>query len=282
MISSRYGAAALFCICAVLAGGRCGAFQKPPAEALKALKAAVGKPFSSGWVFIQGRYIPPPYKVERWGNVIRINGVQATGEIVPWADFVKTQDGATATRTEIPASPEPVSIAPEPEPAAEEIEDDISLDDLFDDAPAPKKKKTAKRPAPKPHPRKPKVVVSYSFDGEFVPNEKTKSYLSRINAERTRIDKSLRMGGYFFFGPGYRFVTGDSGAAAHLMPKLAAVMRKASSPEGFAAACSAAGISYLPAGLLEELYRAKVGCIQIESRLREEKERRNWFGGDGL
>ena len=255
-------------------------FAKPPAEALKALKASVGKPFKTGWVFIEGRYIPPPYKVERWGNVIRINGIQATDEIVPWGEFVKTQDGATATRTEIPAEAEPVAeSAPQPEP--EEDFDDISLDDLFDDAPSPKKKKPVRRAAPKPRPRKPQVVVTYSMDGDFTPNEKSKAYVAGINKERTRIDKTLRMGGYYFFGPGYRFATGDSGAAAQLMPKLAAAMKSAASREGFGAACNAAGIGYLPHGLLDELYRARVGYIQIDSRLREEEERRKWFGGAG-
>ena len=125
-------------------------FQKPPSASLKALRATVGKPFKEGYVFIDGRYLPPPYKVERWGTVLRINGVQVTSEIVPWDEFVKTQTGVTATKSESPlsddigaAEPEP---EPEPEPEEEIDDDDSSLDDLFDDDPAPKKKKPAKRP----------------------------------------------------------------------------------------------------------------------------------------
>ena len=63
-------------------------FPKPSAAAVQALKVTVGKPFSAGYVFIDGKYLPPPYKVERYGTVIRINGCQVTREIVPWNEFV--------------------------------------------------------------------------------------------------------------------------------------------------------------------------------------------------
>ena len=51
-------------------------FPRPPAAAVTALNKTVGKPFDSGYVFIDGHYVKPPYTVERYGTVIRINGLQ--------------------------------------------------------------------------------------------------------------------------------------------------------------------------------------------------------------
>ena len=61
-------------------------FKRQPAEAATALKRVIGKPISTGYVFIDGKYIPPPYKVERNGLVIRVNNMQVTNPVVPWAE----------------------------------------------------------------------------------------------------------------------------------------------------------------------------------------------------
>lgn len=256
-------------------------FQKPPSASLKALRATVGKPFKEGYVFIDGRYLPPPYKVERWGTVLRINGVQVTSEIVPWDEFVKTQTGVTATKSESPlsddigaAEPEP---EPEPEPEEEIDDDDSSLDDLFDDDPAPKKKKPAKRKTYKPKPKKPTVTVTYSFDGEFTPNEKTKAYVDKINKERTRVDKGLRSGGYFCFSSKYSTVTGDAGAAKHIMEKLPGLMKNYSDLESFSAAVNAAGFSYLPPALVNDLFKNRIVYPQLMKRIKDAEEERKWM-----
>ena len=67
------------------------AFATVPKQALVELRATVGKPFSSGLVFVNGKFLDPPYKIERYGTAIRINGVQVTNEIIPWTEFLKTQ-----------------------------------------------------------------------------------------------------------------------------------------------------------------------------------------------
>ena len=48
-------------------------FEQVPRQALVELKATIGKPFTAGLVFIDGKFIPPPYKVERYGTAFRIN-----------------------------------------------------------------------------------------------------------------------------------------------------------------------------------------------------------------
>ena len=155
-------------------GGIPNTFGRPTLDSLKALKATVGKPFSAGYVFVDGHYLNPPYTVQRYGTVIRINGVQVTGEIVPWSEFVMTQSGAKATKSESTPASEPASEpVAGPEAPAEEPEeigdDESSLDDLFADEPVEKKKKplAKKRPVRRPKPQQPVVTPNYSFEGEF-------------------------------------------------------------------------------------------------------------------
>ena len=88
---------------------RRAAFATVPKQALVELKATVGKPFSSGLVFVNGKFLDPPYKIERYGTAIRINGVQVTNEIIPWTEFLKTQAGARIEKVDPPAGAEPQS-----------------------------------------------------------------------------------------------------------------------------------------------------------------------------
>jgi hypothetical protein len=242
-------------------------FQHPPADAVKALKRTVGRPFNSGFVFIGGKYMEPPYRVERCGNVLRINGVQISGEIVPWEDFIKTQSGVKVTKTEAPPPAyEPPMLEPEQESYyyydnSQDEDMDTSLDDLFDDAPSTKRKKTAAkkpRPRPRPKPRQPAPVISYSFDGEFTTNETTNAYKDSINAERTRIDRLLRAGGFICCGPGYQMVSGDAGATKHLTDRLPDIMKLNPTRESFGAAITAAGFKYMPQKLIDDLFRNRV------------------------
>ncbi len=266
-----------------------GEFPRPPAAALKELKATVGRPFSAGYVFVNGRYIPPPYKVERQGTVIRINGIQVTRELIPWNEFIKTQAGVKAEKTVIPGDPTPApAAAPEPppeEPAEEETEEatgDIAsnLDDLFNDNPTPKKKTTTKKRVVRrpvaPRPKQPTVITTYSFDGEFVHNEKTRLYLEKINNARTRIDKTLRMGGYFCFGSGYSTISGNASVAQSFIDRIPPLMQRYNSYDAFASAVASSGFGFLPAQLVQDLFRNRIGYRMIEERKKAEKEKRQW------
>ena len=73
-------------------------FADVPAAALQNLKGARGKPIRSGVVFVNGRYLPPPYVVWRRGTAIFIGDVQATGQIVPWSVFEATPDESARAR----------------------------------------------------------------------------------------------------------------------------------------------------------------------------------------
>lgn len=263
-------------------------FPKPPAAAAQALKVTVGKPFTAGFVFIDGKYLPPPYKVERYGTVIRINGCQVTREIVPWSEFVKTQSGVTVTKTETPAGGDDLwgddADSSEPEAEEEEEEEEVddsasTLDDLFDDEPAAKKPAAKKKPAKKSKPKakkKPVAKASYSFDGEFAPNEKTKALVEKINLARTKIDTQLRSGGYFFFGSRYSTMNGDAGAAKRILDKLPEVMKKYSDREAFGSALRSVGLTYFPVALNDDLFRNRIDYLQLMERRKNDQQQNQW------
>ena len=261
---------------AALVAASASAMPEIPKASAKALGVTRGRPFSSGVVFIEGKYVEPPYVVERWGNGIRINSKPVTGPIVPWSEFLKTQEGVKITKTESApvATPEPAA------PAAMAVEDDLddsSLDDLFDDDPKPKAKAKLAPPRPAAPPR-PRTTISYSLDGEFVPNAATKALVTRINSVRTEIDRILRNGGFICFGESYSRVSGDSRSTLTLLEKLPTLQRHASELNEFRAQVRNAGLVYLNEVLCEELYRNRIDYRKLQERyerLKKEAELNN-------
>ena len=179
----------------ILAAACANAFTPIPKESAKALGATKGKPVKTGLVFVNGKFLRPPYVVERWGVGIRINKTPVTGQVIAWTDLLKTQDPSAIT-TEAPAegdappadgaevgeippppadeppaeatsesaeadSVETMPAEPPPAPAASKdavLDDILSLDDLFDAEPA---EDVAAKPAPKSAPKpkaKPKAA----------------------------------------------------------------------------------------------------------------------------
>jgi len=253
-------------------------FPRVPVQALKALKAQVGKPFSSGWVFIDGKYVPPPYKVERYGTALRINGQQVTGEMVPWEEFLKTQPNVKVTRNEPAAGAPAPEAAPEPEPEPE-IDDswESSLDDLFDDEPAAKKPAGKKSGGGyKPRVKKPTVTFTYSLEGEFVPNDKSRELLNRINTARTKLDSHLRSGGLCYFSSRYSPVRVDGRAASQMMDKLPALMKQSASEEALAQAIRSNGFTYLSPQFIADLYKNKIDYLPLMQRNKTNKDRTQW------
>ena len=242
----------------------------------RVLGATKTKQFSTGLVFIDGKYIEPPYVVERWGVGIKVNGIPAVAQVVPWTDFIRTQEGVKVTKSES-AAPEATESEPEEEPEEEvEEEDDDSensLDDLFDDDPKPKKKAPAKKKSFKPKPRKPTVSVSYTLEGEFVPNDASKALLKRVNAVRQEIDKRLRMGGFVFFGENYAYVAGGKTTADQILEQLPSLMQRSSSEEEFISSIHNLNMVYITNLIAEGLYRNRVDYLKLQAR--EKKARRD-------
>lgn len=227
------------------------AMQEIPKESAKALGVTRGRSFSSGIVFVEGKYLPPPYIVERWGTGIRINSTPVTGQVIPWSEFLKTQEGVKVTKTEVPSAPKKQTYEM----------DDFSLDDLFDDDPKPKKKRKAQR-----KPNSPSYSTSYSIDGEFEPNDASKKLVAKINAVRTEIDRILRIGGFICFGERYSRISGDSNSALTLLEKIPGLLRSSRDLVEFKSAVRAAGLVFLPEIICEEIYRNRVDYPKLQER----------------
>ena len=258
------------------------AFAAVPKQALVELKATVGKPFSSGLVFVNGKFLDPPYKVERYGTALRINGVQVTNEIIPWTEFLKTQPGARIEKVEPPpaaAAPAPVqetASAAEETATSDSYTDDI--DDLFDDDPKPKKKVAAKPAAVKRQPKAapPQPTTTVVLDGEFVPNDKTKAMVARINKERTRVETVLRKGGCYFFGTRYTPISVDRMPAEMFLSSIPGVMKSNTAFEPFSSAARAKGITFLSEAVLRDLFRNRLDYIRLIAREKAIKEEGKW------
>ena len=259
------------------------AFQPIPKASARALGVTRGKLFSKGLVFINGKYLPPPYVVERWGTGIRINSTPVTGQIVDWNEFLKTQPGVKTVTSE----PESVAVSESAEPEAEAeatsetqpveaaAADVNSLDDLFEDDSDEndvKKKPAVARSTPKPKvvhkpAPKPRATVSYVLEGDFVPNEETKALMKRINQTRTDVDRTLRSGGFLCFGDKYPNLSGDSRLLKKLLSKLPELQQQATDEADFVSSAYAANIVYLNETLLRELYKNRIDYLQLK-RLR--------------
>jgi len=252
-------------------------FQPNPKGAVKALKVTKGKSFRTGLVFIDGKYIPPPYTIERYGLVLRVNKMPVTGPVIPWEEFVKTQEGVKVTKTTTGGDPAPEGEAaetePEPEPEPELLsDDDDPLSDLFDDEPSAKKSSSYARKAYKPKPKKPVVTTTYTLEGDFVPNDTTKALVAKINQARTDVDALLRQGGFVFFGSDYTRVTGDAGTTKMLLMKLPDIMKNSKSAKELRAAVRSSGFTFMPDLLCRDLYLNRVDYIKLLDRQKSIKE----------
>ena len=248
------------------------AFQPIPKESAKALGRTRGKPFSSGAVFVNGKYVEPPYVVERWGTGIRVNKIPVTGQVVDWNEFLKTQPNVKIEKKEsAPVQPAPVQPAPAV-PAADEMS---SLDDLFDDDPKPKKpvsKRIATPAAPKPA----KPVVTYALDGEFKQNADSAALLDRINAARTEIDRMLRSGGFICFGDSYSQVQGDKRTFMELLEKLPEFQQRSPNEQSFYSKVRAAKFVYLNEILCQDLYRNRMDYRKLREYREKLKSSQKW------
>ena len=254
------------------------AFETVPKQALVELKATIGKPFTAGLVFIDGKFIPPPYKVERYGTAFRINGQQVTGQVIPWDEFLKTQSGVRIERIESPASAAPaapVQPVAEASPSYDDLSDDF--DDLFDDDPKPKKKKPApSRPVAKKPAAPPPPATKVVFDGVFEPNQRTKAMVDKLNKTRTNLEVFLRKGGACFFGSRHSTVRADRGPADMFLQEIPKAMKNSSSYEAFASTLRSRGITFLPDTVLRDLFRNRLDYVKLQERARTVKDERKW------
>lgn len=270
-----YGRITLMAAMAV-ASAAAWAFEEIPWASAKALGVTRGKQFSAGLVFVNGKYVEPPYVVERWGTGIRINSIPVTGQVIDWSDFVKTQDPANVVKTmPEPSAPAPVQMyVPEIEPKS----DADALDDLFDDNPTPKKPASSwsasSRRVVQPRPRPPSP--KYELVGKFVKNDASKALIRRINDQRTEIDGILRRGGFIFFGDGYSRVVGDSRTVETMLATLPETMQRSEELGAFRAAIRADGMLYVNEILSGQLFANKIDYRRLQERRKKLKSEQEW------
>ena len=274
----------LLFVTAVMAAAGAFAFQPIPKESAKALRVTRGRPFSAGAVFVNGKYIEPPYVVERWGTGLRINSIPVTGQVVDWNEFLKTQDGAKMVKKESVQPREPAPVA-QPVQVATPVEapaaDASSLDDLFDDDPKPVKsvsKSVATPVASRPIavPTVPRTVTTYALSGEFKPNDSSKVLLDRINSARTEIDRILRSGGFVCFGDSYSRVSGDKRALMAILERLPELEQNSADVDAFRAGARSAGLVYLNEVLCEDLFRNRIDYRKLKERRERIKSDQKW------
>ena len=255
------------------------AFQPIPKEGAKALGVTRGKPFSAGAVFINGKYIEPPYVVERWGTGIRVNSIPVTGQVVDWNEFLKTQDGVKMVKKEVaPAKERESAPAAQSVPAATSTEaptvNASSLDDLFDDDPKPAKTESAAKSVSAS--AAPKAVMTYALSGKFRPNDTSKALLGRINSARTEIDRILRSGGFVCFGDSYSRVSGDKRTLMAMLERLPELEQRSESIDAFRAGVRSAGLIYLNEVLCEDLFRNRIDYRKLKERRERIKSDQQW------
>ena len=271
------------------AGARAAELAEVSEEALYELGSTYGAPQLHGFVFIEGRYIPPPYTVTRKGNAIFINRIQVE-QPVPWGRGVAPADGAPGTAAAAaPAAKKSVDadgdfeeVAPAaeaaapaaPAPAAEPAKPKTvkSIDDLFDDeepaapaAPAPQAVPAA-GPAPAPLPAAAAGGGATERSSEEVKRDK-EALIAHLDRIRKGYEQSLARGDMFFFGQRHNRVNGNYGTARTLMGVLPKALRNAQSPQDLLQRLNAGGVYFIDLGICAELYRNKMTFPQLEERL---------------
>ena len=249
----------------------CG-FDKVPRDAVIELKEARGKPFTGGAVFVNGKYLEPPYVVSRYGTALAINGHQVTGQIIPWYKF---------TGGRPPAPPKPAVAKPvkQEEPAGAE-EEASSLDDLFADEPEVPKAKAPAVPA-KPEPEEPAAQEDAEESSapakKFEPSARSQQYLELINNQRTTLDRNLRQQNFYFFSPRYSSVRGNFRILSSMAEKLPDALKDSTSPEDLFARLRREGLGFISMEVCTDLFANKLtfpSLFELRSRVREEAARR--------
>lgn len=258
-------------------------FEAIPKASAKNLGATGGKEIKTGIVFVNGKFIPGPYKVSRWGTGIKINDQFVTGQVVSWNDFVKTQPGAEKIETSVGGSSgdtedEGGDMMEDEGDSMDDLwsdDDDMGLDDLFDDEPKPKKAAAAKKaPAKKKAAKKPTKKVTYKLKGEFAHNDQTRALLKKINDARSDIDRQLRLGGMICFGDRYSRVIMDKGPAMKLLDKLPELQQSAKSADEIIGGIRQLRMDFIPRDLCREFYQNRVdyhNLQQLRKKLKASK-----------
>jgi len=290
----------LFLICFTI---RAWALPDVPEEAKKELGSTYGVPQMDGFVFIEGKYIAPPYSVSRKGNGIFINRIQiaqpvawtAVGGSVPEPPpqpSVKKATDGDFEEVEEPPAPAPAADAPAEKPDGEnnEVVDEQAapaenkesdtvkkkIDDLFADdedepaAPPAPKAGLPRAPATPQEGKVAKVTAPVS-----VADAPAKKAELRQNLDKLRLhyENSLKQNNFFFFSESHSVISGNSGSSRTLIYALPSALRSARSAEDLLARLQRQGVYFLDLPTAVQLFRNRLSFPQLEQRLETVKQK---------
>jgi len=261
-------AVAVLAVCTVLA------LPEVSAEAVEALKTTTGIPQVSGFVFIDGKYVPPPYTVTRRGNGIFINRIQVL-QPVPWAV------SETATRDEprmILDADGDFEVVEEEEAQENETADDMddflfggagnsagggnrevhAIDALFDDTPPPT------RPTREPQRRPPPPPTDTAMTQQQVDELR-----ARLDTLRKNYEIALGRGDIYFFSDGRARVNGTYGTARTLFSVLPAALRTSRTPQELHARLNQGGVFFIDLATCTDLHKNRMSFMQLEERWKQ-------------
>lgn len=249
----------------------------------------------NGFVFIEGRYVSPPYTVTRKGTGIFINRIQIE-QPVSWSLFATSQDaGAEPRKKTVDAdgdfealTPDVAKPAERAAPAAAEPAKPKavkSIDDLFADdaAPAPAKAEAAE--PEKAEGQKPAAVAPAA--SEAAPAQtaapqppavrRDPEELKRLREElkgkidniRKGYEMALGRGEFFFFSERQSRLNGNYGTARTLIGVLPDAMRNAQSPLDLMQRLNQGGVYFVDQGICSALYTNKRTFPLLSERLRQ-------------
>lgn len=185
------------------------------------------------------------------------------------ADKARQKRAEEAAKEAAEEETEPAPAAPTAAGDGGEPAEDV--DPASPEGEAAAKTKAAAEKAAKPAVKTRKVV---SLEGKFEMNFRAQKLLKPIDGYRTKLESTLRRGGYLFFGTGTKPYchgrTSDAAATRELMKKLPELMGVASESEAFCDSVRSAGLmSYITYQIAQDLYRHKVDSVYLKQRRRE-------------
>ncbi len=224
-------------------------------EAIDELGSTSGTPQLNGFVFVEGRYLSPPYTVTRKGNGIFINRVQI--EQLAFQPGAPAAAGGGAARKP-GAEDEAAAVAPAETAAPAPLKPVKSIDDLFADEgeAAPAKVE--------PSPDAPRG------SGELT--RQKEELRAKLDAARKSYELALGRGEIFFFSERHSRLNGTYGTGRALLGVLPGALRKAQTPEDLQQRLKQGGVHFVDLTTCAALFKHRLVFPLLEGRLRKTEE----------
>jgi hypothetical protein len=237
-----------------------------PEAAIETLGTTPGIPQSNGFVFIEGRYIAPPYTVIRKGNGIFINRVQveqpfawAALSVMPATTAPAPKRGDDANKGEAEKEKPLPDVRAIEGAGAESSEAPVgnTLDALFDEKPA--SPATEAKQGGTPEKKAAAVILTQTQKDEL---------RQKLDMRRLRFETGLGQGEIFLFNEKFGRLNGTYGTARALFAVLPEALRYATSPQDLMARLNQGGVNFLDINACSDLYRNKLSFMTLSARRR--------------